>query len=101
QGERIRRAARKPCEHAPVAEASHLARVALHDLIAHRDLAVAADGHLAVAPHAKNRRAVEVAHLLLLRASRLRGKRREWFTGPDASPGPRPDDDPSGWRVRH
>ncbi len=44
QGERVGRAAGEPGDHAVAVEAPHLAGVALHDGLAQRDLAVAAEG---------------------------------------------------------
>ncbi len=61
QRERVGGAAREAREHLAVVQAPHLARVALHDLVAERDLAVAAERHAAVAAHANDRGAVKVA----------------------------------------
>jgi hypothetical protein len=60
QRERIGRAARETRDHVAFVQAPHLARVAFHDRVAERDLAVAAHGHEAVAAHAQDRRAVRV-----------------------------------------
>src|SRR5690606_35625794 len=49
-------------EHAAVAKATDLAGIAFHDLVAHRDLAVAPDRDAAVTAYTKNRRAVKFAH---------------------------------------
>src|SRR5690606_25655545 len=64
--ERVGRAAREPGEHAPVVEPAHLPRVALHDLVAERDLTVAAERDAAFAPNAENRGAFEGAHVMCL-----------------------------------
>ena len=61
QREGIGRTAGKTREHLALVEAAHLARVALHDLVAERDLAVAAQRHPAVAAHADDRRAVKLS----------------------------------------
>src|SRR5690606_7779026 len=62
QRECIGRAAGESGEHAAVAKATDLAGIAFHDLVAHRDLAVAPDRDAAVTAYTKNRRAVKFAH---------------------------------------
>ena len=58
QGEGIRRAAGKSGNHLIVIQAAHLARIALHDGVAQRDLAVSADHHGIAAAHRDNGRAM-------------------------------------------
>ena len=76
QRERIGRAAREAREHLAVMQPAHLARVALHHLIAERDLAVAADRDAAVATHANDRRAVKrrSRHRLLVIGAEAQGR---------------------------
>src|SRR5688572_14174676 len=58
QRERVGGAAREPGDDLAVVEATHLACVALHDLVAERDLPVPAHRDAAVAAHADDRRTV-------------------------------------------
>ncbi len=60
QRERIGRAAGEAGDHLALVQAAHLAGIALHDRVAERDLAVAADGDAAVAAHAEDRGAVGI-----------------------------------------
>src|SRR6185437_4750654 len=61
--EGVRRAAGEAGDHLVVVELAHLACVALHDGVAERHLAVAGQRDDAVAPHAKNGRAVWIESL--------------------------------------
>ena len=51
QGKRVRRAPGEAGDHAPLMQSAHLAGIALEDLVSHGDLAVAAYGYMARAPH--------------------------------------------------
>src|SRR6185312_1500288 len=61
--EGVRRTAGEARDHLVVVELAHLARIALHDGVAERHLAVARPRHHAVAPYAQNGRAVRVESL--------------------------------------
>ena len=62
QRERVGGAAGEAGEHLVVVEAAHLARVALHDDVAERHLAVAAERDAAAAAHGQDGGAVELFH---------------------------------------
>src|SRR5438128_11248433 len=66
QRERVRRGAGEPGEDLPALERAHLVGVGLHHRVADRDLAVAAQGHVAVTAHAQNGRAVNSSLQLYL-----------------------------------
>src|SRR2546425_2969167 len=63
QRERVRRGAREAGEDLAAFERPHFVRVGLHHRVAQRDLAVAAQRHVAVAADAQNRRAMDPRHV--------------------------------------
>jgi hypothetical protein len=64
QGEGVGGAAGEAAQHLALVQLAHLARRALHDDVAQRDLAVAAERDLVAAPHADDGRAVKLFHNL-------------------------------------
>ena len=63
QRERVRGSAREPGQDLVVVQIANLARIALHDLVAERDLPVTAECHVAAAAYANDSRAVEIIHV--------------------------------------
>src|SRR3989441_1169357 len=65
QRERVRGGAGEPGEDLPTLERAHLVGIGLHYRVADRDLAVAAQGDVAVPPDAQNRRRMYLLHVPL------------------------------------
>src|SRR5207302_5279840 len=63
QRERVRGRSREAGEDLPALDRPDLVRVRFHHGVAERHLAVAAQGHVAVAAHRENRRAVNARHV--------------------------------------
>ena len=64
-GEGIGCAAGETCQYTVVVESPDLAGIALHDGVATRDLAIAADDHVVVAPDRQDGCTPELLHVLL------------------------------------
>jgi hypothetical protein len=63
----VGRAAGEPRDDLAIVESAHFARIALHDLVAERDLPVATDRDTPVAANANDRRTVKLGHWALIR----------------------------------
>src|SRR5262249_12781366 len=77
QRECICGAAGEARDHAILVEAAHLAGVALHDRLSHRDLAVAAERDAAVTAHRQDRRAVQLSVSVYAEQGAFRSDRGE------------------------